>query len=607
MNKGESGCFVYKVLHCIGVRSTASTDEKYKLGPRTYFSPGDLVSVDLILHTPNDQNGPLLRLSDGSGWLFERNESRNITFVEQVPVDKGLWSFYVDNEPVGVDVRNHPMDQLQDDASEIVLKQVGRTLPPMERIFCDRRVRGRNGVCFYRLQGSSHASWIFDKRIDENGFVGFMVHPDSLVQTGLFAYRAIANISIREFSNICDDVKTSWCVKSNENVVCDLVRESPYNHGNGPFLRLSDGSGWLFVHKQGQKLMEEIPIQEGRWKLQVSNSDGIQLRKQPIDYTESRYPNVYAENDVVLCDRKIPAQLPSHATFYRVEGTDGWIFDRRGDHRMAYEIPVDFSDQPSTPNNQGGWTVEFVRGCAAAAKEGIEEIAFNNQNRVVSFRHPNGARINVYYTTKTIGTALDHPTQGRTQLFRRNCTRDELIEILKNPRVHTGHGYFRASKRARMETAPSTLGPFSIIPSNGAAEDVNIEEDFRNRLKDLDEEMDELVEKRKVLWQSIHIHEAIRVENNRDWWKRKTEHDGVLQAELNARLEAKRQQEAEEVRRRLLEVATRTCSYCGREFVNRSAMRNHVRDVHEPSCQVCGKSFTSKGALNQHVNDTGHY
>ena len=52
-----------------------------------------------------------------------------------------------------------------------------------------------------------------------------------------------------------------------------------------------------------------------------------------------------------------------------------------------------------------------------------------------------GVRINVYYTTGTVGTCLEHPTQGRTQMFRRNVTLAELEGIFRYPRVHTGKGY----------------------------------------------------------------------------------------------------------------------------------------------------------------------
>ncbi len=52
-------------------------------------------------------------------------------------------------------------------------------------------------------------------------------------------------------------------------------------------------------------------------------------------------------------------------------------------------------------------------------------------------------RINVYYSKMTVATCIDHPKQGKTQLFRRNVTIEELEKIFENPRHHTGKGYHK--------------------------------------------------------------------------------------------------------------------------------------------------------------------
>ena len=50
-------------------------------------------------------------------------------------------------------------------------------------------------------------------------------------------------------------------------------------------------------------------------------------------------------------------------------------------------------------------------------------------------------QVNVYTTKMTVGTALTHPKQGKTQLFRRDVSMQLLDKIFDNPRVHTGIGY----------------------------------------------------------------------------------------------------------------------------------------------------------------------
>lgn len=53
------------------------------------------------------------------------------------------------------------------------------------------------------------------------------------------------------------------------------------------------------------------------------------------------------------------------------------------------------------------------------------------------------ARINVYTTKMTVGTCLNHPKKGKTQLFRKKVGRDLMDRIFENPRVHTKIGYVR--------------------------------------------------------------------------------------------------------------------------------------------------------------------
>lgn len=248
---------------------------------------------------------------------------------------------------------------------------------------------------------------------------------------------------------------------------------------------------------------------------------------------------------------------------------------------------------PAAAAREDGWTPEFVRGIAAAAMTGLQETSFNSQSRVISFRHPDGPRINVYYTTKTIGTALDHPSNGSTQLFRRNCSQVELIEILKNPRVHTGHGYYRAPKRARIEADVHN----SALARSAQAreEDVSMEVDFRNRLKDLDDEISDLMAKRSVMWHSISTHDAARLNQSVAMHRQTEQHQITIAEEVGEQQEEQRRREC-------------TCSHCGRELANSAAVQQHIQAVHEGfSCYECGKWCQTQASLNQHIDATGHY
>ena len=74
------------------------------------------------------------------------------------------------------------------------------------------------------------------------------------------------------------------------------------------------------------------------------------------------------------------------------------------------------------------------------------------ENGMLSFRQGDtGYRLNFWLTSGTVGSYLDHPKQGKTQLFRRKVTFGGALELFQNPRKHTGTGYHetRELKRKR--------------------------------------------------------------------------------------------------------------------------------------------------------------
>jgi len=99
-----------------------------------------------------------------------------------------------------------------------------------------------------------------------------------------------------------------------------------------------------------------------------------------------------------------------------------------------------------------GFTLDQVRQIATSHK--YKEISCNETSRVISFRDKasGSIRINVYYSTCTVGTCLNHPSRGKTQLFRRNVNLEGLKRIFANPRTHTGAGYYRKNVLQQWKT-----------------------------------------------------------------------------------------------------------------------------------------------------------
>merc|ERR1712179_404153 len=77
-----------------------------------------------------------------------------------------------------------------------------------------------------------------------------------------------------------------------------------------------------------------------------------------------------------------------------------------------------------------------------------------------------GVRANVFMTTGTVATSLDHPTKGKTLLYRgKRNTWDQLEEVFDNPRVLTGSGY---KTRAKLREEENEIGADQVC---GLSED----------------------------------------------------------------------------------------------------------------------------------------
>lgn len=551
VKEDKEGCFVYQFTFpsaSVSSRSKVSVEGRHK----TDFAlkNGELVAVDLIRasRSPPGQrkNGPFLRLADGSGWLFEYQHGDKL--MTRVPVATGLWRFFVDNTPAGICLRKHPVDRI-DVKDELV------SYKPMQKIHCDRKVtHPKTGVNFYRVQGTN--GWVFDRRpaTREGEDDTMMLLSEDMIQNELCVYEAVDQSSeIRLKADVGDTARTGWDIRRGELIAVDVIRQCPFQHGNGPYLRLTDGSGWLFESKHGMRCFQRLPVYKGNWKLKVLNEPtGIGLRRQPSDSTRVLDPTATCKaGSIVMCNRMV--QASSGVKFYRVERTDFWIFDWRGDKQMlgiVAEAPWKGSDMDlpaaKAPASGAGWSPDFVRG-VAATMEGVKEIEFNRNARVLSFLvHPEGVHINVYYVIRTIGAAITHPVQGETHLFRRNCTTEDLVSIFKKPRLFADQ-----------------------------------EDEVRNELMELEEEIVKMNEKKSALLAKIREIDQERANEAAEMQKKMKE--------------------------RLVEQEELTCKECGQVFQSIPAMQQHYTAFHMFKCEVCGKPFSSEQMLWQHREALGHF
>jgi len=445
------------------------------------FHPGDLVSIDCIRSSVEKSNGIIyLRLADGAGWIsFSRGN------LQELAVEEGLWSFYIDNYPAGQALRRHPIDSnemhVKTDLDESIVYQ------PMQKIFCDRKVQHPiTAVNFYRVQGT--CGWVFDRRSGKNVS---MLLPTCQVQTGIFCFQAISNTMVRKTCTINekDGCLTPLMVEAGDMVAVDIIRSDEGDENNGPYLHLTDGSGWLLQKKESEIIMKEVPVLYGVWELQILHPPaGIALRRHPIDCQgEDRIykDQVFPDKCLVQANCKVSSPTTG-VNFYLISGTKGWLFDRRGDDCHLQVLTNSLPPTSSVVEGDGeGWTPDFVRGVAASI-DGVEEVSFHPCSHVLGFETGDGARFDVYCKTRTVGVRIG----DRPHSWYRKCAPRDLWMHLKQ------------DVAALINTDNRT--------TVGECEDSNenkeeMEEKLRKDLLLRDKEIQALIEKRAELIRRIKI------------------------------------------------------------------------------------------------------
>ena len=99
---------------------------------------------------------------------------------------------------------------------------------------------------------------------------------------------------------------------------------------------------------------------------------------------------------------------------------------------------------PQEPVNSG-WPLNEASLDQMAQQYGWTKLQTETGNVPMASYRRDSSRLNFWLSTGTVGSYLDHPNQGKTQLFRRDVTMREAEDLFSNPRQHTGRGYQRRS------------------------------------------------------------------------------------------------------------------------------------------------------------------
>lgn len=504
----ETGCFVFQVVRRdrVLLRSCpelGKDDEDDEVEEESHFEQNELLAVDLI---QPGTNATFLRLADQSGWVLA--EEFGEIYMRQIPVTTGLYQFYIDQLPQTV--RLHPMD----DSSELLTSEANaQILQPMQKIYCDTAVEHPvTGVKFYRLQGFSDispavAGWVHDKQEE----IIKLLEPSNVKTGTLFAYRLLKDETVRSRPDCTEDSKTEHQIKKGEIVVGDLLRVSPYHNGNGPFLRLSDGTGWIFEKKLGFPTMITVPIVAGKWIWTVLNV-GIKLRCQPIDSQDNVYEDVTFEiGELIECDRMVVGQ--NDVNFYRVAGTNGWLFDKRNTEPTMKLLSVDvLVDIEESSKISKSWEPDFVRGIAATV-DGVQETIFQKSSEVLTFESSGKIAVKVFCRTHTTCTIFSN-----FHFFECSNSPASLRKIFNRDLAKTVTAFHRseAKKKANQNRHAIQEKKKGESPESMRTSGEQEEEDLRQRLITLDLEAVKINDQRREVIAAIKVFENGRLKASTD-------------------------------------------------------------------------------------------
>jgi hypothetical protein len=124
----------------------------------------------------------------------------------------------------------------------------------------------------------------------------------------------------------------------------------------------------------------------------------------------------------------------------QISGLEGVV------NQVQQDTPVHFTGlalvaQQDAATHQG--LLDEYRLDDLATTHGWNKLSTETSQAAMASYSRQDMRLNFWLSTGTVGSYLDHPHQGKTQLFRREVDMAQAEEIFQNPRVHTGAGYQR--------------------------------------------------------------------------------------------------------------------------------------------------------------------
>jgi hypothetical protein len=297
-------------------------------------------------------------------------------------------------------------------------------------------------------------------------------------------------------------------------------------------------------------------------------------------------------------------------TFYRVKGTNGWIFDKREGVELLEELSSS-GQQNKKATAEPPWSIDFVRGAAASVRS-LKEVMWDDASKVVSFRDSNGLRINVFYESRTVSIV----EKRKTLATCKDCSAAKLAEIFRDPPL--------VEVPPAEEDKPKEPPKPQYDPVKLAAKLVAEEEAVRRELHESDKAMQHMLEHRSKILQKAYKYDMQRAKMAAKMKLERMHREQELERahqrlerlvtnkleEVAQREEQKRQSKAHEealLQERQKMLQERTCEECLEVFESVKACEKHCKKEHDLECKSCKLTFRSFSAMEKHCETMHHY
>ena len=194
--------------------------------------------------------------------------------------------------------------------------------------------------------------------------------------------------------------------------------------------------------------------------------DDLKHIREAVTSLEENDPNQFLQKASILKEDLLTNNHRNHSKEQSNNTNRQNSLEQREKHRYNNQRPtlewialrVSLEDYPDPVDF--GWTftgsweaAEFFEKQVTPTENPTNTKNSNNSNSQRISQSNNTktklVKLDWYFTTATIKTSLDHPIQGKTQLFAKQCTPDLYSKVLANPRTHTGKRYQRKPRNAQ--------------------------------------------------------------------------------------------------------------------------------------------------------------